>query len=168
MADVCREWEGAVAPAAAAGIRAVGIRIGLVLAPNGGLLGPMLLPFQLGLGGPLGDGRAWWSWIAIEDVVEAFRFALEHDDLSGAINASAPNPVTNADFARTLGRVLGRPTVLSVPRFALRMLFGDEAAREAMLASTRLAPARLLAAGFRFGFPELQPALRHELQRSTP
>lgn len=165
LAELCREWEAAATAATDAGIRVVPVRIGLVLAPNGGLLGPMLLPFQLGLGGPLGDGRAWWSWIAIEDVVQAFRFALERDDLRGAINAVAPTPVTNAEFTRVLGRILERPTVLRVPRIALRMLFGDEAAREAMLASGRLVPGRLQAAGFRFEFPELEAALRHELDR---
>lgn len=165
LADLCREWEAAATAATDAGIRVVPVRIGLVLAPNGGLLGPMLLPFQLGLGGPLGDGRAWWSWIAIEDVVQAFRFALEREDLRGPMNAAAPAPVTNAEFTRVLGRILERPTVLRVPRIALRMLFGDEAAREAMLASGRLVPARLQAAGFRFEFPELEAALRHELGR---
>jgi uncharacterized protein (TIGR01777 family) len=165
LADLCREWEAAATPATDAGIRVVPVRIGLVLAPNGGLLGPMLLPFQLGLGGPLGDGRAWWSWIAIEDVVQAFRFAMERDDLRGAINAVAPAPVTNAEFTRVLGRILERPTMLRVPRFALRVLFGEEAAREAMLASGRLVPARLQANGFRFEFPELEAALRHELAK---
>lgn len=165
LADLCRDWEAAATPAADAGIRVVHVRTGLALAPNGGLLGPMLLPFQLGLGGPVGDGRAWWSWIAIEDLAQVFRFALERDDVRGALNAVAPAPVTNAEFTRTLGRVLERPTKLRVPSFALRMLFGAEATREAMLVSARLVPARLQAAGFRFAFPELEPALRHELAK---
>lgn len=165
LADLCRDWEAAATPATDAGIRVAHVRTGFSLAPNGGLLGPMLLPFQLGLGGPLGDGRAWWSWIAIEDLGQAFRFALERDDVRGAVNAVAPAPVTNAEFTRTLGRVLERPTKLRVPPIALRMLFGDEATREAMLVSARLAPARLQAAGFRFGFPELEAALRHELEK---
>lgn len=165
LADLCREWEAAAAPCADAGIRVVYVRTGLALAPNGGLLAPMLLPFQLGLGGPLGDGRAWWSWIAIEDLAQVFRFVLEHDDLRGAINAAAPAPVTNAEFTRTLGRILDRPTRLRVPPFALKMLFGEESAREAMLVSARLAPARLQAAGFQFEFPDLEAALRHVLNR---
>ncbi len=165
LADLCREWEAAAEPGADAGIRVVHVRTGLALAPNGGLLAPMLLPFQLGLGGPIGDGRAWWSWIAIDDVIQVFRFALERDDLRGAVNAAAPAPVTNAEFTRTLGRILERPTKLRVPPFALRMLFGEEATREAMLVSARLAPARLQAAGFRFEFPELEGALRHELAK---
>lgn len=166
LAELCREWETAAAPAAAAGIRTVHIRTGPVVAPNGGLLGPMLLPFQLGLGGPLANGRAWWSWIAIDDVAQIYRFALERDDVRGAVNAVAPAAVTNGDFARALGKILGRPAGLPVPRFALRMLFGEEAVREAMLSSARVAPARLQAAGFRFAYPELETALRHMVGQS--
>ncbi len=161
LAELCRAWEAAAEPAAAAGIRIVHVRTGPVVAPNGGLLGPMLLPFQLGLGGPLGDGRAWWSWIAIDDVVQIYRFALERDEVRGAVNAVAPTAVTNGDFARALGKTLGRPAGLPVPRFALRMLFGEEAVREAMLSSARVAPARLQAAGFQFAYPVLEAALRH-------
>jgi len=168
LAEVCRDWEAAAAPAADAGIRVVHVRTGLVLAPDGGLLASMLLPFQLGLGGPIADGRAWWSWIAIADVAGAYRFALERDDLRGPINGVAPAPVTNGAFARALGSVLGRPAGLPVPRLALRLLFGEEAAREATLASARLVPARLQQAGFQFEFPELTAALRHVLGKQSP
>jgi hypothetical protein len=163
LAEVCRAWEAAAAPARAAGIRVVHVRTGLALSAHGGLLGPLLLPFRLGLGGPIGRGRQYWSWIAIDDLVDVFRFALETDGLGGAVNAAAPNPVTNAEFSRTLGRVLGRPVLLPVPPLALRVIFGRDAADEAMLTGTRLVPARLLATGFRFRYPELEGALRHVL-----
>jgi uncharacterized protein (TIGR01777 family) len=163
LAEVCRSWEEAAAPARAAGIRVVHVRTGLALSAHGGLLRPLLWPFRLGLGGPIGRGRRYWSWIAIDDLVEAYRFALETNGLAGAVNAGSPNPVTNAEFARTLGRVLGRPALLPVPPFALRLIFGRDAADEAMLTSARLVPARLLATGFRFRYPELEPAMRHVL-----
>jgi uncharacterized protein (TIGR01777 family) len=163
LAEVCRAWEAAAAPARAAGIRVVHVRTGLALSAHGGLLGPLLLPFRLGLGGPIGRGRQYWSWIAIDDLVDVFRFALETDGLGCAVNAAAPNPVTNAEFSRTLGRVLGRPVLLPVPPLALRVIFGRDAADEAMLTGTRLVPARLLATGFRFRYPELEGALRHVL-----
>ena len=166
LADVCRAWEAAAAPALRVGIRVVHVRTGLALSPHGGLLGPMLLPFRLGLGGPIGKGRQYWSWIALDDLVDVFRFALETDGLGGPVNAAAPNPVTNAEFTRALGRVLGRPALLPVPPFVLRLVFGRDAANEAMLTGARLVPARLLTTGFRFRFPELEGALRHVLNRN--
>lgn len=165
LADVVRAWESAADPARQAGIRVVHLRTGLVLARGGGLLKILLLPFQLGLGGPIGSGRSYWSWIALVDLIAAYRFAIARESVSGAINAAAPNPVTNREFARTLGAVLGRPAVLPVPPGALRLVFGREAADDAMLSGSRLQPARLQAAGFRFQYPELEPALRHELGR---
>lgn len=167
LADVCKAWEAAAEPAQRAGIRVVHVRTGLVLARTGGLLKTLLLPFRLGVGGPIGDGRAYWSWIALDDLVAIYRFALARDGLSGAVNAAAPHPVTNGEFARTLGRVLSRPAVIPVPPFALRLVFGRAAAEEAMLSGARLAPARLQEAGFRFQYPELEPALRHVLAPST-
>ena len=164
LADVCRDWETAADPAIAAGVRVVYLRTGLVLDRRGGLLGPLLLPFRLGLGGPIGRGRRYWSWIAIDDLLDVFRFVLDSTDLAGPVNTASPNPVTNGEFARTLGRVLGRPALIPVPPFALRLVFGREAADEALLTSARLVPARLLAAGFQFRFPELEGALRHVLQ----
>lgn len=163
LADVSRAWEAAALPAAAAGVRVVYLRAGLVLDRRGGLLGPMLPPFRLGLGGPIGRGKRYWSWIAIDDLIEVFRFALESPALAGPVNTTSPNPVTNGEFARVLGRVLRRPALLPVPPLALRLMFGREAANEAMLTSARLVPARLLAAGFQFRFPDLEAALRHVL-----
>ncbi len=163
LADVCRAWESAADPARQGGIRVVHMRTGLVLARAGGLLKTLLLPFQLGLGGPIGRGRSYWSWIALDDLGAVYRFAIARDGLSGAVNAAAPNPATNAEFARTLGIVLRRPAVLPVPPIALRLIFGREAAQDAMLSGARVVPARLLEAGFKFQYPELEPALRHEL-----
>lgn len=164
LSDVSREWERAALPASEAGVRVVTLRTGLVLDRRGGLLGPLLLPFRLGLGGPIGHGRRYWSWITIDDLIGVFRFALETLERTGPVNAASPNPVTNGEFTRVLGRVLRRPTIIPVPPFVLRLIFGREAANEAMLTSARLAPTRLLAAGFRFQFPDLEGALRHVLQ----
>jgi hypothetical protein len=158
------EWEQAAAPAAAAGIRVVHPRIGIVLSPRGGALGKMLLPFKAGLGGVLGRGTQYMSWITIDDVVSAFPHLVERDDLEGPVNVVAPEPVTNAVFTKTLGRVLGRPTLAPAPAFALRLAFG-EMADAALLSSTRVKPERLLASGYRFRFPELEGALRHVLGR---
>ena len=163
LADVCQAWESAADPARQAGIRVVSVRTGLVLARAGGLLKALLVPFQLGLGGPIGSGRSFWSWIALDDLIAVYRFAIARDDLSGAVNAAAANSVTNAKFAQTLGTVLRRPAVLPVPPIALRLIFGREAAQDAMLSGARIVPARLLEAGFKFQYPELEPALRHVL-----
>jgi uncharacterized protein len=165
LADVCRAWEAATLPARQAGLRVVHVRTGLALARDGGLLGTILLPFRLGVGGPIGRGARVWSWIAIDDLVDVFRFALESRSLAGAVNGVAPHAVPNGLFARTLGRVLSRPAIVPVPPAALRLVFGRDAANQAMLASARLVPARLLAAGFRFRYPELEGALRHILSR---
>ena len=164
LPGVCREWEEAAAPAAGRGIRVVQPRLGIVLTPRGGALARLLPAFRLGLGGPLGDGRAWWSWVALDDVVAVLARACDDPALAGPVNLVAPAPVRNAVFARLLGRVLGRPALLPVPAFALRAAFG-EMAREALLASARVEPARLLAAGQVFRFPELEGALRHLLAR---
>ena len=163
LADVCQAWESAVDPARQAGIRVVSVRTGLVLARAGGLLKALLLPFQLGLGGPIGRGRSYWSWIALDDLIAVYRFAVAREGLSGPVNAAAPNPVTNAEFAQMLGTVLRRPAVLPVPPIALRLIFGREAAQDAMLSGARIVPARLLEAGYKFQYPELEPALRHVL-----
>lgn len=165
LAEVCREWEGATRPAADAGIRVVNLRIGMVLSRDGGALDKMLPPFRLGLGGPLGDGAMWTSWIHLHDLVEAIRFCVDTPDLSGPVNALAPNPVRNRDFTRALGHALGRPAVLPAPAFALRLALG-EMADELLLASTRALPVRLEEAGFRFTFPEIGPALENLLKKS--
>jgi uncharacterized protein len=162
LAEVVREWEAATRPAAEAGTRVVNLRFGVVLSAEGGALGQMLTPFRLGLGGPLGSGRQYMSWIAIDDVVGVVRHVLASAGLSGPVNASAPAPVTSREFARTLGRVLGRPALLPVPRLALRVLFG-EFADEGLLWGQRAVPSKLAESGYRFRFPELEGALRQVL-----
>jgi uncharacterized protein len=167
LTEVGREWEAATEPARAAGIRVVLPRLGLVLTPAGGMLGRMLAPFLAGVGGPLGNGRQQVSWIAIDDLLGIFNHLLMTGSLAGPINATSPQPVTNRQFAETLGRVLKRPAWLPVPAAALRLAFG-EMADVALLASQRMVPARLQAGGFGFRYPELEPALRHLLGRTTP
>jgi uncharacterized protein (TIGR01777 family) len=160
------EWEKAAEPAAEAGIRVVRPRVGIVLNPAGGALGKMLLPFRAGVGGVLGAGSQYMSWIAIEDLLGVLHHLLERAEIAGGVNAVAPEPVTNAVFTKTLGRVLGRPTVVPAPAFALRLAFG-EIADATLLASTRVRPARLEASGYRFRFPDLEGALRHLLGRTA-
>lgn len=157
LADVCRDWETEVARAGALGVRTVSIRIGVVLGKDGGALQAMLPPFRLGAGGRVGPGTQWMSWIHRDDLVALFVHAVEREDAAGIVNGVAPEPVTNADFTRELGRVLGRPTLVPVPAFALRVLLGEMAA--IVLASQRVTPVRALAAGFAFRFPALGPAL---------
>jgi uncharacterized protein (TIGR01777 family) len=159
------EWESAAAPAASAGIRVVHPRLGVVLSPVGGALGRMLLPFKAGLGGVLGSGTQYMSWIAMDDLVGVIHHLLDRPDLDGPVNATAPGPVTNAVFTKTLGRVLGRPTLAPVPAFALRLAFG-EMADATLLSSARVKPERLLATGYRFRFPDVEGALRHVLGRT--
>ena len=160
LADVCREWEAATHPAVQQGIRVVNLRIGMVLSPHGGALAKMLPPFRLGLGGCLGSGRQYLSWIALDDLVEVIAFALTAPNLRGPVNAVAPTPVTNREFTKALGRVLGRPTLCPVPAFAARLAFG-EMAQALLLASARVMPAALLRSGFAFRYPDLDGALRH-------
>jgi uncharacterized protein (TIGR01777 family) len=162
LASVCRDWEAAAAPAVEAGIRVAHLRFGVVLSADGGALARMLGPFRMGVGGPVGSGRQYVSWIALDDAVGAVGHVLLTRTLGGAVNVAAPVPVTQAEFARTLARVLGRPAVLGMPAFAVRLMFG-ELADELLLASQRLAPERLLATGYQFRFRELEAALRHLL-----
>ncbi len=164
LAEVCREWEASADPARAAGIRVVHPRFGVVLSGRGGALEKMLAPFKLGLGGKLGSGRQWMSWVALHDVVGALRFAIHSDGLSGPANVTSPVPVTNEEFTRILGRVLGRPTLLGVPRFALKLALG-QLADEALLTSQRVVPEKLREAGFTFQYPDLEGALRVALGR---
>jgi uncharacterized protein len=159
LADVVRDWEAATAPAEEAGIRVVHLRSGIVLSRRGGALGRMLTPFRLGVGGRLGSGRQYMSWITLDDEVAAIVHALTTDAVRGAMNATAPNPVTNAEFSKVLGRVLRRPSVVPVPRFALSLVLGSELAGE-LLGSQRVLPAKLTATGFEFRHPDLEPALR--------
>ncbi len=164
MADLARDWEAATAAAMARGIRVVNLRIGVVLSAKGGALAAMLTPFRLGLGGIVGSGAQWMSWIALDDVIGAIRLALETDGLRGPVNAVAPTPVTNAEFTRTLGRVLGRPTFVPLPALAARLALG-EMADELLLTSQRVLPARLEASRYPFRHPSLEGALRAALGR---
>lgn len=163
LAEVCRAWEEAAEPARAAGVRTIHLRFGMVLSAAGGALARMLPPFRLGLGGRIGNGQQYLSWINLDDAVRALGHLLEHPDLSGPFNAVSPHPCTNAEFTRALGQVLHRPTVFPVPVWVLRLVLG-EMARELLLASTRAVPARLLESGFRFEHPELVGALRYLLR----
>lgn len=162
LAHVARDWEAATAPAEAAGIRVVHLRIGVVLTPLGGALKAMLTPFRLGLGGVAGDGRQYLSWISLTDLIAMIRFILDRDDLRGPINAVSPNPATNFDFTKTLGRVLRRPTIVPLPSFLIRTIFG-EMGEATLLASTRAIPRRICELGFSFQHPDLEAALTHEL-----
>jgi uncharacterized protein (TIGR01777 family) len=164
LAEVCREWESATQPAERAGIRVVHLRFGMILSPRGGALGKMLLPFRLGAGGPVGSGRQYVSWVAIDDAIGAVLHALATGEVRGPVNVVAPAPVTNAEFARTLGRVLRRPALVPLPAFAARLAFG-EMADALLLASARVMPARLQTSGYRFRLPDLEGALRHLLGR---
>ena len=159
LAEVSRDWEAATEPAARAGVRVVQLRFGVVLSPAGGALGKLVPPFRLGLGGPVGGGTQYVSWIAMDDLLEIFAYLLATPSLSGPVNCTAPQPVTSREFAAALGHVLGRPAVVPVPAFALRMAFGAEGA-EMLTGGQRVLPARLLASGFRFRYSKIEPALR--------
>lgn len=159
LAQVCQEWEAACSPAITAGIRTVNIRLGMVLSPNGGALQQMLLPFKLGLGGPMGNGRQFMSWIYIEDLCRAIEHIIQERTLQGAVNLVSPEAVRNKEFTTTLGRVIGRPTVLPAPPFALRLLLG-EMADALLLSSTRAVPQKLLESGFTFTHPDLYESLQ--------
>ncbi|MBK5231209.1 MAG: TIGR01777 family oxidoreductase, partial [Thermoleophilia bacterium] len=159
LAEVVRVWEDCAAPARDAGIRTVALRIGLVLGKGGGVLGAMKPLFKLGAGGKLAGGDQWWSWVTLDDVVRAFIFAIDHPDVEGAYNLSAPRPVTNAEFTKTFAHVLHRPAILHAPRFALRLTM-REMADETMLASQRIDSGKLRAAGFKFADTDLEAALR--------
>jgi hypothetical protein len=162
LSDVCRVWEASADEAKAAGIRVVRLRFGVVLSGAGGALTKMLTPFKMGVGGKIGSGQQYMSWIALDDAIGAILHALAHEELEGAVNVVAPRAVTNAEFTKTLGGVLGRPTIFSVPAFAARLAFG-EMADAALLASQRAEPAQLKATGYVFKYPELEGALRHAL-----
>jgi uncharacterized protein len=162
LSEVCREWEKATLPASQAGIRVVHLRIGVVLSADGGALPKMLTPFKLGVGGRVGSGKQYMSWIALEDLVGIIKRALTDEQLRGPVNAVAPQPVTNEEFTKTLRNVLGRPTIFPVPAFAARLAFG-EMADALLLSSARVEPARLKEVGHEFERPELEGALRHVL-----
>jgi uncharacterized protein len=163
LAEVCRDWESACAPAAERGIRVANLRIGLVLSTEGGALGKILPVFRLGLGGRVGDGRQWMSWITLGDLVRVVEWVLFDDALAGAVNAVAPHPVRNDEFTHALARVLRRPAVLPVPAIVLRLALG-EMADELLLSGTRAVPKRLSERGFRFEHAQIEPALRALLE----
>src|SRR6266508_276378 len=164
LAEVCQAWERAADPARASGLRVVHVRTGPAQTTAGGSLPRQLPLFRLGLGGRFGAGRQWWSWIALDDVVGIYRHALVTDGLEGAVNATAPNPVTNAEFTTTLARVLGRPALAPVPKLGPRLVLG-EMAEELLFSSIRVQPEAPLARGYEFRWPELEPTLRHLLNR---
>ncbi len=162
LAEVAIAWENAAKPAKDAGIRTVHPRIGIVLSPKGGALAKMRLPFKWGVGGVIGSGNQYMSWITLDDLVALFLFALDDESISGAINAVSPTPVTNREFTRTLARVLSRPAIFPLPGFAAKLALG-EMADALLLASTRAIPSRLEKTHFSFAHPHLEPALRHLL-----
>ena len=164
LARVCRDWEAACQPARDAGVRVVNLRIGVVLSAEGGALKKMLSPFKLGAGGRIGDGRQSMSWAALDDVVGAIHFILANSTLEGPVNVVSPQVATNAEFTKTLGRVLSRPTILPMPAFAARLAFG-EMADALLLSSTRVVPQALTSAGYTYRWPELEGALRHLLNK---
>lgn len=159
LGEMCQAWEAASAKAAAFGARVVHLRTGVVLAPHGGALKKMLPPFKMGAGGVLGSGKQWMSWIALDEMVDVIVRALEDAQIQGPLNAVAPHPVTNREFTKTLGKVLGRPTIFPLPGFAARLVFG-EMADALLLGGQRVLPARLQQAGYKFAHPSLESALR--------
>lgn len=164
LADVARVWEGATEPAVEKGIRVVNARFGIILTPRGGALERMLLPFRLGIGGRMGSGNQYWSWVAIDDVIGAIEHAITNPSLSGPVNVVAPNPVTNREFSKTLGSVLRRPAIFPMPRFVLRIALG-EMADELLLYSARVRAIRLVSSGYQFHGTNLGETLRELLRR---
>jgi uncharacterized protein (TIGR01777 family) len=166
LARVAQEWEAAAEPAARAGVRVVYPRLGVVLSPEGGALERLLTVFRLGAGGKIGAGDQWLSWVARDDAIAALLFLLKDDDIRGPVNVVAPNPETNAHFAKILGHVIGRPSLASVPAMAVRLMLGSEMANATVLASQRVRPKALDEFGFRFRYPHLEEALRHEIAKA--
>jgi len=166
LAEVCREWEDSMTPAAQAGIRVANLRTGVVLSPKAGALQKMLPIFKLGGGGIIGDGRQYMSWVSLDDELKAIEFLLTNRSIQGPVNLVAPNPVTNSEFTATLGRIVHRPTILPLPGFAAKIIMG-EMAEELLLASQKCQPTKLLNSGFKFSYPKLEDALRQALQPDT-
>jgi uncharacterized protein (TIGR01777 family) len=164
LPEVCREWEVAAEPAAKAGIRTVQMRFGLVLSASGGALQKMLLPFRMGVGGNMGTGRQWWSWVDIDDLVGAVQHVIKTEALQGPVNVVAPTPVRNAEFTKALASVLSRPAIFPMPAFAARLVFG-QMGDELLLASQRVEPVKLTASGYVFQKPDLRAALKAILKR---
>ncbi len=162
LSDVCVEWEEATDSISKAGIRVVNVRFGVVLSKDGGALAKMLTPFKMGMGGKVGNGKQFMSWVAIDDATGAIYHALTTDTLKGPVNVTAPNPVTNIEFTRTLGHVLNRPTVMTMPAFATKLAFG-EMANDLLLASTKVAPKKLFETGYNFQYTEIENTIKHIL-----
>ena len=167
LAEVVQAWEGAAAPATRAGIRVALLRSGVVQAPEGGALKRLLLPFRLGIGGRIGSGRQWLSWVAIDDEVGAIRHVITNSSVEGPVNVTSPNPVTNAEYTRVLGRVLHRPTLLPTPTPVLQLMLGRELVSEMLLGGQRVRPTVLQASGYTFARPSLEEALAGMLARRT-
>jgi len=165
LAEVCREWEEAAAPAVQAGIRTAHLRTGIVLSPKGGALGAMLVPFRLGLGGRTGDGRQWMSWIDVQDMVGGILHILKNEEMRGPVNMVAPAPVTNAEFAKTLASVLRRPAIFPMPAFVAKLAFG-EMGEELLLGSQKVEPGKLISSGYLFRYRELRASLEGLLARN--
>jgi uncharacterized protein (TIGR01777 family) len=163
LSEVCKDWEAESLKAEALGIRTVLLRTGIVLAQDGGALATMLTPFKLGVGGVVGSGRQFMSWISLDDEVGAIVFLLENEEIRGPVNVVAPNPVTNKEFTKTLGEVIYRPTIFPLPAFAVDLIFG-EMGDALLLDSTRVVPQRLLDAGYKFKYTNLKPALENALK----
>lgn len=162
LAEVCKQWEAATAPARDAGVRVVNLRIGVVLAREGGALKPMLLPFRLGLGGRVGSGRQWMSWVALDDVIGVMTFVLQNERIDGPVNVVGPSAVRNAEFVKALGRALHRPTIFPLPEFVIRNIMG-EMGQELLLTSARAEPKKLCESGYAFRYANLDDALRAAL-----
>ena len=165
LADLCVEWEQATEHARAKGVRVVNTRFGIILDKEGGALAKMLTPFRMGIGGRIGDGKQWMSWIALDDVIGALQFALSNETMNSAVNFVAPNPVRNAEFTKTLGKVISRPTLFPIPEFGVRLAFG-EMADALLLSSQRVEAKQLIAAGYQFRFSKLEEALRNILENA--
>ena len=164
LPEVCREWEAATRPAAEAGIQTVQVRTGVVLSPKGGALGKMLTPFKMGVGGKIGSGKQWMSWIDVEDMVGAIHHILKSDLLHGPVNMVAPKPVTNEEFTKTLASLLSRPAILPMPAFAVKLMFG-EMGETVLLGSQRVEPSQLISSGYPFRFRTLRASLENILSR---
>ena len=164
ISDVCSEWENAAVPAMEKDIRVVFLRIGIVLSPVGGALQRLLPLFKIGLGGKVGSGKQFMSWISMDDLIGIIYHTINDDSLSGPVNIVAPHPVSNLELTRTLGKVISRPTLFTIPASLIKMVFG-EMGKEVLLASTRVEPKKIMASGYRFRHPELEVALRHLLGR---
>lgn len=163
LAKVCKEWEAESRRAEDMGIRTVLLRTGIVLSKDGGALATMLTPFKFGVGGVVGSGKQWMSWVSLDDVIAIINFALDNESMRGAVNVTSPNPVTNEEFTKTLGSVLYRPTFLPLPEFVVNLVFG-EMGDALLLASTRVIPKRLVDAGFEFKYTELKTAIEHAIK----